>query len=79
MRNRHPGPCKDCGGNVAVGEGYFERQRWGEFKVRHVLCVAIKKLEGGVGFKDLTLAQQKAMQPYLTKRQRKEVTMSGGG
>lgn len=75
MRNQYPGPCKDCGATVAVGEGYFEKQRWGEFKVRHVLCVALAKLESGAGWNDLTLAQQKAARPHFSNRQIKELTM----
>ena len=67
MRNRAPGICADCGGMVHVGAGYFEKimgttRGW---KVRHVLCVAIAKLEAGVSFNDLSRAQQKAMEPYM--------------
>lgn len=67
MRNRYAGPCDDCGGFVPVGGGYFEkvmgtRNGW---VVRHVLCVAIAKLDRGVPFDQLSHAQQRAMKPYL--------------
>lgn len=74
MRNNYGGPCKDCGQYVPPGEGYFEKQRWGGFKVRHVLCVAIAKLEAGAKLPELSHAQQQAMWPYLTSRQRKACT-----
>lgn len=60
-RNRFAGPCKDCGQTVDVGCGYFERQRGGGWKTRHVLCVAQAHLASGSKMADLTLAQQHAV------------------
>lgn len=38
MRNKHPGPCYICGKMVAVGDGHFERNGRGGWRVRHVAC-----------------------------------------
>lgn len=61
MRNRYAGPCKDCGETVAVGAGYFEKQRGGGWKTRHVLCVAKAKIAAGDQPRHLTYAQQHAL------------------
>lgn len=61
MRNKYAGPCKDCGATVPVGEGYFERQRGGGWRTRHVLCVALKTLETGASMGALSLAQRHAV------------------
>jgi hypothetical protein len=50
MRNRYPGPCRDCGQPVAAEAGYFHKQpkgSWPKWTVRCVLCVAKGKLERG--------------------------------
>lgn len=61
MRNRYAGPCKDCGETVAVGAGYFEKQRGGGWKTRHVLCVAKVRIAAGFKPDHLSLAQQQAL------------------
>lgn len=69
MRNQYPGPCKDCGGNVPAGEGYFEKQRGGGWAVRHILCTAVKYLEAGSRPQDMSHAQQAALAAVLTKKE----------
>lgn len=53
MRNKHPGPCRDCGERVAVGAGYFERHQ-GAWRVRCIPCTAKAKAAAG---KPLSYAQ----------------------
>lgn len=64
MRNRFPGPCKDCGQRVEVGAGYFEKvpgttRQW---RVRHVHCTAVARAEAG---KPLSKAQRAAINEDL--------------
>lgn len=61
MRNRYAGPCKDCGETVPVGEGYFEKQRGGGWKTRHVLCVAKAKIAAGLTTGGMSYAQRDAL------------------
>lgn len=37
MRNQYPGKCYRCGGNVAAGDGHFERfgHSW---RLQHASC-----------------------------------------
>lgn len=60
-RNQYAGPCKDCGETVEAGAGYFERQRGGGWKVRHVLCTARAKVASGASLRDLSLPQREAL------------------
>ena len=61
MRNRYAGPCKDCGGTVPEGAGYFEKQRGGGWKVRHVLCTARALVAKGTPVDALTPPQRAAL------------------
>jgi hypothetical protein len=61
VRNRYAGPCKDCGETVPEGAGYFEKQRGGGWKVRHVLCTAKAKVEGGCPLDALSPPQRAAL------------------
>jgi len=56
MRNKYPGPCRECSGRVEAGEGYFERSPGG-WLVRCILCTAKSKIAAG---KPLSRAQAKA-------------------
>jgi hypothetical protein len=60
-RNRYAGPCKDCGETVAVGEGYFEKQRGGGWRTRHVLCTARKMVERGTPLDALSPPQRASL------------------
>jgi hypothetical protein len=63
MRNRYAGPCRDCGGHVAEGEGYFHKQPrgvWPKWCVRCITCVAQGKLARG---DSLTPPQRDALNP----------------
>ena len=44
MRNRFAGICYRCRGNVAIGEGYFERHGHG-WRTQHVVCSKNAKIE----------------------------------
>jgi hypothetical protein len=46
VRNKHPGPCYICGKMVAVGEGHFERNGKGGWRVRHIPCKTDKQAKG---------------------------------
>lgn len=60
-RNKFAGPCKDCGENVPVGEGYFEKQRGGGWKTRHVLCTAKALVARGTPLDALSPPQRSAL------------------
>lgn len=62
MRNRYAGPCKDCGETVPEGAGYFEKQRGGGWKVRHVLCTALGLVAKGTPIDALTHPQRAALE-----------------
>jgi hypothetical protein len=62
MRNRFPGPCKDCGERVEAGAGYFEKAPGNGWRVRHVHCTAVAKQASG---KPLSKAQRAAINEDL--------------
>lgn len=69
MRNRYPGPCKDCGQMVAEGAGYFELQRGRpkRWAVRCIPCTAKGKVAAGNSVDSLSLAQREALQKELNQ------------
>jgi hypothetical protein len=59
MRNKYPGPCRECSQPVASGEGYFERHA-GSWRVRCIPCTAKAKQARG---DSLSHAQSEALRP----------------
>ena len=57
MRNKYPGPCRECGEWVAPQAGYFERHQ-GSWRVRCTPCTASAKSARGA---PLTPPQQAAL------------------
>ena len=60
MRNKYPGPCRECGQTVEVGAGYFERHRGG-WRVRCIPCTARGKVAAGNPIDTLTPPQRAAL------------------
>jgi hypothetical protein len=40
MRNKYPGICYRCGGNVGIGDGHFERYGNG-WRLQHAKCAIL--------------------------------------
>lgn len=61
MRNKFAGPCKDCGMRVEAGAGYFEKQREGGWKTRHILCTARGLSAKGLSIDAMSYDQRAAL------------------
>lgn len=64
MRNKFAGTCKDCGTDVPPEAGYIERQRWGGWRTRCVLCVALGRAEKG---HPLSIPQKEALAQHQSR------------